>query len=149
MLGEKARKATHHPSPKQPRRLVNQSTNQGDKTCFIWTVDGEHACLSMAPTSPSILPAGQRASQSIPPSTMSARSPTTLTFFTFPRVAGRLAAWLAPPSSDSSSPVVQCSDRLRGSDFFSMLLSEFVVGWPLNNMDHFFSEKEQHGSMRE
>ena len=148
MLGEKARKATHHPSPKQPRRLVNQSTNQGDKTCFIWTVDGEHACLSMAPTSPSILPAGQRASQSIPPSTMSARSPTTLTFFTFPRVAGRLAAWLAPPSSDSSSPVVQCSDRLRGSDFFSMLLSEFVVGWPVNNMDHFFSEKE-HGSMRE
>jgi len=65
-------------------------------------VDGEHACLSMAPTLPSCLPA----SEPVSPSTMSAGSPTTLTFFTFPRVAGRLAAWLAPPSSDSP-PVVQ------------------------------------------
>ena len=65
MLGEKARKATHHPSPKQPRRLVNQSTNQGDKTCFVWTC-GWRACLPFNGTNFAFLPAGQRASQSIP-----------------------------------------------------------------------------------
>jgi hypothetical protein len=70
---------------------------------------------------------------------MSARSPTTLTFFTFPRVAGRLAARLAPPSSDSFSAVVQAG--YVPVIFFSMFLSEFAVGWPVNNMDD--------GSMRE